>query len=179
MRLTILGRGPSWRECLFDTEELWGTVTCLTIPELREKKFTKVFYFDDSETPENRAGLAIAEQRNIQILSMVGDVGDKYPLRDVIRDCRASYFLNTISYMMAYAIHLKYSRIFLHGIDQGPVWELQQAKPHVCFWIGFANGRGIEVTMGRGSLRWAYNIGEKPPPEAETVVVNEVLCESV
>ena len=176
MRLTIVGRGPSWKECLFDTEELWGTVTCLTIPELADKKFTKVFYFDDSEAHGNREGIAIAERRNIQILSMAGDVGDRYPIRDVVRDCRSSYFLNTISYMLAYAIHLKYSKISLHGIDQGPTWELQQAKPHVCYWLGFAAGRGIEVTMGRGSLRWAYNIGERPPPEAIPIEISEGIC---
>ena len=181
--LTIIGRGPSWKECPFVTEELWGTATCLLEDGLSEKKFTKVFYFDGETYKDNPGSLAIARERRIPIISRFSERDEIYPLREVIRDCRSSYFLTTISYMLAYAIHLKYSKIFLYGIDQGPSWELQQGKPHVCYWVGFANGRGIEVIMGRGSLRWAYNVGKKP--EAEAIEIPEkdrlgsVLCESV
>ena len=178
MRITIVGRGPSWTECPFETEELWGTVTCLVVPGLADKKFTKVFYFDDANAVGIKEGLVIAKERDIPVYSLQDDT-ERYPLRDVIRDCKSSCFLNSISYMLAYAIHLKYDKIFLYGIDQGPSWELQQGKPHICFWLGLALGRDIEVIMGRGSLRWAYNIGEKPPSEAEAVEVCEVLCASV
>jgi len=183
--LTIVGRGPSWKECQFNTEELWGTATCLLVPGMADKKFTKLFYFDDEKWKDNGPAIAIARERSIPLVSLLGVCGERYPLRAVIRDCRSSYFLNSISYMLAYAIHLKYSKIFLYGIDQGPTWELQQAKPHISYWLGFALGRGIEVIMGRGSLRWAYNIGKRPPEEAVAFELEEkdrlvsAICESV
>jgi hypothetical protein len=163
--ITIVGRGPSWKECQFNTEELWGSITCLTVDGLRDKNFNKVFFFDDKSCKDIKEGLVIAKERGITVVSLLSDIGERYPLKAVIHDCRSSYFLNCASFMMAYAIHLKYSKIHLYGIDQGPSWELQQGKPHVCFWTGFALGRGIEVIMGRGSLRWAYNVGIRPDSE--------------
>lgn len=179
MRLTIVGRGPSWIECPFDTEELWAPVTCLTVDKLKDRHFTKLFFFDDRSCPDIAKGLVIAKERGIPVVSLLSDIGERYPLRDVIRDCRSSYFLTCVSFMLAYAIHLKYKKIHLYGLDQGPSWELQQGKPHVCFWAGFAMGRGIEVTMGRGSLRWAYNVGEKPTVEPFEVPVEDRLVSSL
>jgi len=164
-KITIIGRGPSWNECQFETEDLWAPVTCLTVDGLKDKKFTKLFFFDDWKLEDISKGLAIAKERGITVVSLLSDIGERYPLKDVIRDCRSSYFLNCVSFMLAYAIHLKYGKIYLYGIDQGPSWELQQGKSHVNFWVGFALGRGIEVIMGRSSLRWAYNVGEKPTIE--------------
>ena len=165
-KITIIGRGPSWKECPFETDDLWAPVTCLTVDGLKDKNFTKLFFFDDWSREDIKKGLAIAKERGITVVSLLSDIGERYPLREVIRDCRSSYFLNTVSYMLALAIHLKYSKIYLYGIDQGPLWELWQGKAHINFWIGFALGRGIEVIMGRNSLRWAYNVGERPPVEA-------------
>lgn len=174
--VTIIGRGPSWGECQFETDELWGTVTCLAVDELKDKNFTKLFYFDDCSQKDITSGLILAKERGIPTCSSLGKCDEPYPTRDVIRDCRSSYFLNSASYMMALAIHLKYSKILLYGLDQGPTWDLQQAKPHVSFWTGFAMGRGIEVIMGRSSLRWAYNIGKPPRVEPVEIPVEDRLA---
>lgn len=171
--ITIIGRGPSWKECPFATQELWAPITCLTVDGLKDKNFTKVFFFDDKSCPDIARGREVAKERGITVVSLLADSEERYPLRAVIKDCRSSYFLNCASFMLAYAIHLKYNKIFLYGMDQGPSWELQQGKSHVSFWVGFALGRGIEVTMGRGSLRWAYNNGMKP--EAQPVELPEEL----
>ncbi len=182
-RLTIMGRGPSWKECPFCTDDLWGTITCLTVDGLKDKNFDKVFFFDDKSCHDIAKGLAIAKERSLTVVSLLSDIGERYPLRDVIRDCRSSYFLTCVSFMLAYAIHLKYDKIHLYGLDQGPSWELQQGKPHVCFWVGFALGRGIEVIMGRSSLRWAYNVGERPNVEPfeipEDLRLGNRICVSV
>lgn len=178
-RITIIGRAPSWKECQFETDELWGTVTCLTVEGLKDKKFTKLFYFDDCSAKDIANGLVIAKERGIPVCSSLGECDERYPIRDVIRDCRSSYFLNSISYMLAYAIHLKYEKIYLYGIDQGASWEYQQAKPHICFWVGFSLGRGIEVIMGRSSLRWAYNVGETPQAEPVEIPVEERLASKI
>lgn len=158
--LTIVGRGNSWNECPFSTEELWGTITCLLTEGLSGKKYTKVFAFDNDA--KIKEAIEIAQRRKIPIVSLWDYATEIWPSREIVKDTRSGYFLNSLSRMLAYAIYLKYQKIFIYGIDQGPEWPQQQAKPHVCFWLGFAMGRGIDIRLGRGSMKWSYSNDSKP-----------------
>lgn len=162
--VTILGRGPSWQECPFRTEELWGASTCLLVPILGDKPYTKVFAFDnDAETMES---IKVAQARHIPIVGKLDYVTEKYPVWDIVKTFQSSYFMNTISYMLAYAIYQGYNYLHIYGIDQGPQWCVQSGKSFVTFWLGVATGRGIRMRMGRGSLRFAYNLGLDSMPRA-------------
>ena len=88
---------------------------------------------------------------------------------------RSSYFLNTMTRMIAYALYLDYRKISIYGIDQGPDWGVMQARNHMCHWVGIAIGRGVDVRLGRGSMAWVYRIGKKPDVEAELLPEDETL----
>lgn len=163
--LTIIGRGPSWRECPFTTSELWGTTTCLVTEGLSQQKYTKVFAFDNDNDPLIKESVKVANERGIPVVSTFEFATEVWPSREIVKEFLTSYFLNSISRMLAYAVYLKYTKLFIYGIDQGPTWQLQQSKPHVCFWLGFARAKGIDLRLGRGCLRWAYADGAKPPVE--------------
>lgn len=171
MRLTIVGKGPSWIECPFETQELWGTATCLLVDGLKDHDFTRVFAFDcDAGIPP---AIEAAKARNIPLMAPFEFATEPFPSVDIVRRFRSSFFLNTMSRMIAYAIYLKYNRLHIYGIDQGPGWGLQQSKPHVAYWIGRAEQAGIDVRLGRGSLIWTYRVGD--PPDAEPVLQPEEM----
>ena len=163
--VTIIGRGPSWKECPFATEELWGTATCLATEGLKDKNYTKVFAFDGVNEILTEA-LKEAKERNIPVVSTLSYATELYPLVPIVRHFQVSYFKTSISYMLAYAIYQGYKSIRIDGIDQGPGWLYQQGKPYITFWLGVATGRGIEYRMGRDSLKWTYRIGQNGLPEA-------------
>ncbi len=175
MDLTIVTRGPSWTECPFHTKELWGDLTCLVHPGMEDKPYTKLFAFDGlvkvkgGITMDNDIliqSLEIAKERNIPVVSNQPYATEPFPVVDVVREFRSSYFMNTVSYMLAYALFLKYDKMSVSAIDAGPQWEYQSGKSHVCFWLGVATGRGVDLRVGRGSLRWAYTLGYSELPEA-------------
>ena len=164
--LTLIGRGPSWKECLFQTEELWGVITCLITEGLADKKYTKVFCFDNDTDAETKQGVEIAKERGIPIVSKFPYATELFPVREVVREFRSSYFMPTMSYMIAYAIFLGYERLYIYGIDQGSRWDYQAGKTHIAFWLGVATGRGVDLRLGRGSLSWAYRTGLNEMPAA-------------
>jgi hypothetical protein len=67
-----------------------------------------------------------------------------YPLKDAIAAGRR-YFTNTIAYMIAHAILDGYERIELYGVDMASTTEYAYQKACTEYWIGIAEGRGIEV----------------------------------
>ena len=162
--VTIIGKGPSWKECPFGSQELWGPESCLITEGLKDKKYTKVFGFDNNDI--TKECLLIAKERGIPFVSTHPYATELYPLVDIVRRFQVSYLKNSISYMLAYAIYHGYESIRLDGVDQGPQWEFQQSKSYITFWLGVATGLRIEWRMGQGSLTWAYRIGQDSLPQA-------------
>lgn len=166
--VTILGTGPSWGECPFLTEELWGGASCLATEGMKDRKFTKLFSFDGEilvvngvTTPNEKLskGLVVAKERNIPVMGNQRHCTERFPTGDIIQRFRTSYFMNTISYMMAYALFKGYDPLYLYGIDQGPQWYFQMGKPHIMLWLGIALEMGVTVKMGRGTMQWSYQAG--------------------
>ncbi len=166
--LTLLGLGPSRTVCPFITDELWGTVDCLHYDDLKDRKFTKVFAFDTVDMHINDhpvkntilcESIDKAHEMNVPLVSCKEYATEKYPLREIIAKFHSSYFMPTISYMMAYALYLEYDKIYIFGIDAGPQWWYQVGKPYITFWLGYAIALGVQVLLGRGSLQWAYQPG--------------------
>ena len=72
----------------------------------------------------------------------------EYPLKEIVEDLRSDNFTNGIDYMLAYAIWKnRYDRIEMYGINMALGSEYEWEKPGVDFWIGYAKGRGIKVTV--------------------------------
>lgn len=155
--VTILGRGDDWVENYYQASETWGTLTCLLKEGLRDKPFNKLFAFDGINLPEIKRSLDIAHERHIPVISTL-DYGDQlYPIRDICREYKTSYFMNSISYMLAYAIYLKFNKMYINGIGGRKRWDYEQGRPFIIFWLGVATGRRVEYEIGRGSARWLFN----------------------
>jgi len=182
--LTIIGRGPSWKDCQFNTKELWGALTCLAVGELKDKNYTKVFAFDDENAAPILVSLVEANVREIPVVSTRAYATELFPFLEIVKELRSSFFMPALSYALAYAIYLKYDTVYIHGIDAGPQWNYQLGKPHMVFWIGYAIARGIDVRLGRGSLAWSYNDGTNGSPRvffenAEARLFSHLICKEM
>ena len=165
-QLTIMGRGEDWTECEFKTNELWGTVTCLLMKGLGDKPFTKVFAFDtlrngvyNGKQYTNYAlikAVEIAKERKIPVVGEWEYADERYPKRGILFDLKAPYLRNSISHMMAMAIHQKYERIFLYGIGGRERQDYSAARNYMIFWHGVAVGRNIDLRLGNGAYHWLY-----------------------
>lgn len=78
----------------------------------------------------------------------VGDVDqNNYPIREIVKEFGSSFFTNTISYMIAYAIYTGVEDITIYGVDMNINEEYYQQRPSVLYWIGYARGKGIKVNV--------------------------------
>lgn len=70
-----------------------------------------------------------------------------YPIREIVHTFGTDYFVNTICYMIAYAIHSGVTSIDFYGVNQATGSEYMYHKPCVEFWIGLALGQGVGITI--------------------------------
>ncbi len=177
--LTLLGRGPSWKDCQFNTVELWGTLSNLIVPVLGDKSYTKLFAFDSMDDSELSKCLIMAKERDIPIVSEQKYGTERFNLIEISKKFRTSYFKPTMSYILAYAIYYEYKKIFIHGIDQGPQWNYQDGKTYITYWLGMANMAGVDVRLGPGSLKWQYKSGLENLPVAFVEECQSQICHYV
>jgi len=174
--VTLLSLGPSREHCPFETDELWGISTCLLEDDLQDKKFTKVFCVDGTfqsindhppiEVKSISRAIERASELNIPMVSIHSYATEPYPLKEIVAKFKSSYLGPTISYMIAYALYYDYKKLHIYGIDQGPQLYYQLGKPKITFWLGYASALGVELVMGKGSLRWTYSAGIESVPIA-------------
>ena len=69
-----------------------------------------------------------------------------------IKDRRyRSFFSTTVSYMLATAIDENFESVELIGIDLSLTEEYRNQRPSVTYFVGLAEGRGIKVSISKGS----------------------------
>lgn len=153
MEVSILGKGPSVRECQFDSDEIWGinnVGSFLGLPEKEKtnKRIDLIFssdpYPDDDWIKEMKAVAPVIS------FQPYGDV--KYPLQQIIDRFKSKYFCNTGSYALAYALYRgNVNRIKLYGCDQcyGSIYPFEHRS--IEYWLGRIGEKGIEVVVPENS----------------------------
>ena len=69
---------------------------------------------------------------------------EKYPLEEM-KALYGDYFTNSVSYMLALAIHEGFEEIRLYGVDMSVNEEYGEQRPSCEYFIGLAKGMGISV----------------------------------
>ncbi len=132
MKIAILGLAPSWQLAPFHTDwEIWA---------LAWHKVKADRYF------EIHNPLCIAHEWYREKLETLDNLTtqDDYPLEDIVQDQR-DYFTSSIDYMIALAIYTGAKEIGLYGVDNCNEYAHQEAN--TAYWLGFAEGRGIKVSL--------------------------------
>ena len=68
----------------------------------------------------------------------------RYPLEEVLKLGR-KYITSSAAYSIAFGIIGGYQRIEIYGVEMETNTEYQHQRPGVAYWIGLAEGMGIEV----------------------------------
>lgn len=118
----------------------------------------KKFYRDDEEHRGFLAGALAPVYIRPQDAPLAKAWGIKaatpYPLDDVL-EAFPRYFTNTISYLLALAILMEFEKISMFGVDmaQDTVLHAEYAeqRPSCEYFLGVAQGLGIEVELPPGS----------------------------
>jgi hypothetical protein len=74
----------------------------------------------------------------------------EYPIDAIQAKFKTNFFVNTICYMIAYALYLGYEKIVLWGCNIIPKSDdepIVKNHPGVEYWIGYAQGLGVEVEV--------------------------------
>lgn len=74
-----------------------------------------------------------------------------YPIREVLDMLPQKYLENTVAYMIAHAIQEGVDEIGLWGVHHAFSQEHTLQRPSITYLVGFAEGRGIKVSVAPGS----------------------------
>jgi len=155
--ITILGGGPSQYKCpdSFEDGEIWGINSLGASYET--KKVDRIFLLHDVGVEvllQNHSIIGKLNKMGVPVYTAgpapIFENNIQYPIADVVAHFRVGFFLNTMAYMIAFAIMQKPKIIYLYGVDMRPdsgyEWHKEE-RGCVEFWIGVAIGRGITVIV--------------------------------
>lgn len=74
-------------------------------------------------------------------------------------DFPKGYYTSTIAYMLAYAIANEPERIELYGVDCEPDTEWAYERPCILYYVGIAEGKGIDVFMANDWRKPVFQYG--------------------
>ena len=111
----------------------------------------------------------------------------KYPLDKMIEEFgiprlkskqKDAYFTNSISFMIALAIHEGFKEIHVYGVDMAVLSEYNDQRPSCEYYLGIAKGKGIDVYLPTESdllkTRFIYGY-EEEEQKAWKIKVSKVL----
>ena len=71
----------------------------------------------------------------------------RYPIEEIIETFGTTYFTNSISYMLAYALWCGFREIYIYGCKMEQQEEILRDKSNLEFWLGIARGMGVKVVL--------------------------------
>ena len=88
----------------------------------------------------------------------------------------ADYFTSSIAYMIAIALRDGFTTIHLYGIDLVVNEEWGYQKPCAEYWLGLAQGKGVDIGVHRNSalLKGAYRYGLEREPKS-LILMSELV----
>lgn len=172
MHVAILGLGPSVRQYLELTkrfggrrafcDETWGINALGDVFAC-----DRVFHMDDVRIQQIRADAKPAS--NIaQMLKWLKTTCtpvvtsrahpdypslEPFPLAAVLNEVPYAYFNSTAAYAIAYALHVRATKISCFGMDftYPDAHDAEKGRACVEFWLGLAAARGVELAMPKTS----------------------------
>jgi hypothetical protein len=77
---------------------------------------------------------------------------EAYPLDEVLALSPRRYFTSSVSYAIALGIYRGYKQIEVFGVEMETNTEYLHQREGVAYWIGVADGKGIELIFHSGTM---------------------------
>lgn len=116
------------------------------------KRVDKIFQFHDK--PYELEDLQDFQKKGVEIITKnkwENLESTVYPLEEIVARFGRKFFANSVALMIALALYRDYERIELWGIDHRYSEEYVLMKGCVEYWVGVADGMGVEVTIPEAS----------------------------
>jgi len=147
MKIILVAKGPGWENAPMEGET-WGVNDLLLRRPVKltfqihdiDKLSSEKFRIVETEIKEiNRLGIPVITREKHKLFpTAIPFPYDKMPVQ---------YFSNSIAYMIAYAVHRGATEIEMYGVALLLEHEYSDQRPCIEFWIGYAIGKGIKVTV--------------------------------
>jgi hypothetical protein len=150
MKIIIIGKANGWENAPQEGET-WGVHSlCLRRP------LKMVFDMHKIEGTNEERGCTFEEQ--LKIVEYVNDnkvpymtlnkyegipTSIKFPIEEMI----PKYSESSISYMIWYACYIGADEIEIYGVNMSNFDEYHEQLKSTDYWIGYARGKGIKVTV--------------------------------
>lgn len=153
-KVAIVGFTPSRKQAPFHDEsfEIWGLNGLFTYDDV-----TRCTRWFDLHKREDIAEERIEWYREAPVPIYLQEEWDdipgsvRFPKEEIEEELGSTYFTNSISWMIAFAIWLGAEVIHVYGVDMAQATEYRHQRPNVEFWIGKAEGLGVETYVARTS----------------------------
>jgi len=148
MKIILIGKGTGWEKAPQDGNT-WGVHSlCLLRPVSMVWHLHK---FDEEGyvgIPENEEAMKRCINEN-RIPMMCLKKHDDIPtsMAFPIEEMSPKYSESSISYMVWYAIHIGATEIDMYGVLMAAFDEYHEQLKSTEYWIGYARGKGIKVTI--------------------------------
>jgi|TARA_Y100000310_G_scaffold23392_1_gene22388 hypothetical protein len=165
--IIVLGTGSTRGQCPYDVE-VWGVNGIYSEIELRSLKklpvrLDKLFITDYLFSPQGHLHFdidrvnRIAKNMNTKVMMLhelsLGKYrikGSKYPFKMIANKFKTRYFTSTISYMLAWALHKKCTKVSLYGVDMHGKEEYMMQKGGVEYWLARLQESGADIFVAPG-----------------------------
>lgn len=157
MKVAIVGSAPGYERAPYADEswEIWGLNDMYRLwPIGQMPRFTHWFelHGDTALTRARRpeGHFAVIAALGIPVYYFHGDPPAPNAINldvDLLVRQGRDYFANTNSYQIALALSLGATEIALYGTPLIANREVVVERPCVAYWLGLAEGRGVEVTV--------------------------------
>lgn len=156
----IVGFAPSWSSTPWDQPDshYWGMNALHKLAP--DKKWNAWFQLHDvaEHHPDDMAEHMEWLANQDMPVYMWEEHLAKYPLpngvpypREQILTKYGRYFTNTVSWMIAMSIEVKFQKIGVYGVDMAQDTEYQSQRPSCEFFLGWAAGAGLEIDIPKTS----------------------------
>lgn len=137
----VLGHGPTNIQCDYHCE-VWGINNTYIFAE----RLDKLFIFDAISTLE----FDFNALRQVPCIVTTMDYPqfnniEVFPIKEVLRKFKTTYFSNGVCYMLAYALLKGYEKIWFYGIDMMTNNTYMFEKGAVEYWMGIAHAMGVPI----------------------------------
>lgn len=147
MKIIIIGKGPGWEQAPMEGET-WGVNSLVSrrpvklafdIHNIDERLKRNSDDIKEEIAEINRLGIPVITRMKHKLLP----TAILFPLDEM----PVEYFTNSIAYMIAYAVYKGATEIEMYGVALLMGFEYTDQRPCIEFWLGYALGKGIKVTV--------------------------------
>mgnify|MGYP001027927118 FL=1 len=98
----------------------------------------------------------------------------RFPIETIEAEFPRGYWCSSIAYMLAFGMIQGYETIGVWGVDMAMDSEYQYQRPNAEYFMGIAEGRGIELIVPEASLLlkspWRYGYEQPPVGAYDTIL---------